>query len=59
MTNPATTDPRSACPDCGTALAEAPGRTVGEIVECGACGSAFEVAALRPFTLIPFEEEEK
>ena len=59
MTDAATTEPRPACPDCGAVLDEARGRTVGEIVECPDCGSAFEVAALQPFTLIPFEEEEK
>ncbi|HVA21899.1 MAG TPA: lysine biosynthesis protein LysW [Candidatus Micrarchaeia archaeon] len=47
------------CPDCGRAVEVTLDTEVGELVECGGCGAPFEVVALVPLTLAPFDEEEK
>lgn len=41
------------CPDCGAAVRLAGRPLIGEVVGCGACGSALEVVSLAPPTLEP------
>ncbi len=47
------------CPDCGADLDLLGDEEVGALVDCPHCGAVFEVVATAPFTLAPFEDEEK
>lgn len=47
------------CPDCGAELDLGEVHEVGDLVDCPNCGSTFELVALAPLTLAPFEDEEK
>lgn len=47
------------CPDCGTQLDLEDAEEIGDLVDCSNCGATFELIALTPVTLAPFEDEEK
>ncbi|MGH7691357.1 MAG: lysine biosynthesis protein LysW [Candidatus Dormibacteria bacterium] len=47
------------CPDCGAELDSSEVEEIGDLVDCPNCGAAFELVSLSPFTLAPFEDEEK
>ncbi|MFZ0995750.1 MAG: lysine biosynthesis protein LysW [Candidatus Dormiibacterota bacterium] len=47
------------CPDCGAELDLGEVQEVGDLVDCPNCGATFELVALAPLTLAPFEDEEK
>jgi lysine biosynthesis protein LysW len=47
------------CPDCGAELDLGEVQEVGDLVDCPNCGATFELVAVAPLTLAPFEDEEK
>jgi len=47
------------CPDCGADLDLGDLEEIGDLVDCPNCGATFELVALAPLTLAPFEDEEK
>lgn len=47
------------CPDCGAELDLGDLEEIGDLVDCPNCGATFELVALAPLTLAPFEDEEK
>jgi lysine biosynthesis protein LysW len=51
--------PAKQCPDCGSELDLTDVDEIGDLVDCPNCGAAFELVALAPLTLAPFEDEEK
>jgi len=51
--------PAKHCPDCGAELDLGEVEELGDLVDCPNCGAAFELVALAPVTLAPFEDEEK
>ncbi len=51
--------PAKQCPDCGSELDFTDVDEIGDLVDCPNCGATFELVALAPLTLAPFEDEEK
>lgn len=45
------------CPDCGKEIVCPEGVTVGEILECGECGTEVEVVTVKPVTVRELIEE--
>ncbi len=50
----------TACLVCGADLTAAPDTLVSELLECGDCGSEFEVTGVQPLVLVeaPIEAED-
>lgn len=45
------------CPDCGAEIKKTEGLAVGDILECGECGTEVEVLSLNPLKYQELVEE--
>jgi len=45
------------CPDCATEISQPEGMAVGDILECGECGTEVEVISIEPVLVKELIEE--
>lgn len=50
-------DQKIICPDCETEIIKTENLTVGDILECGECGTEVEITSLNPLTYRELIEE--
>ncbi len=47
------------CPICGVDMESNKDTIVGELIECGDCGTELEVKSIKPFTVAEAPQEEE
>ena len=45
------------CPDCGVEILQPEGMAVGDILECGECGTEVEILSIKPLKYKELVEE--